>query len=159
LADLLACVSRQDPQTQLGRRPTHRQILPHQATQFYGHDAEGIIDAAPAKYRLRRHLKQMDGNVRSQVSRNPSIRLPCGSRSRRVRDREHVRHVAQQTCLVCGRRPLCRGYHRELYRHGDEAAWRRKVAIDPLATARTLWLESRPIAKVPGALMGVTRSG
>ena len=65
---------------------------------------------------------------------------------RRVRDREHVRFVAQQTCLVCGRQPcdahhlrfaqnralgrkvsdeftvpLCRGHHRELHRHGDEA--------------------------------------
>jgi hypothetical protein len=69
---------------------------------------------------------------------------------RRVRDRAHVRFVAQQTCLVCGRRPcdahhlrfaqnrafgrkvsdeftvpLCRGHHREVHRHGDEAADRR----------------------------------
>ncbi len=80
---------------------------------------------------------------------------------RRVRDREHVKHVAKQSCLVCGRRPcdahhlrfaqsralgrkvsdeftvpLCRGHHRELHRHGDEAAWWRKAAIDPLAAAR-----------------------
>src|SRR5213596_1558824 len=29
---------------------------------------------------------------------------------RRVRDREHVRFVAQQTCLVCGRQP-CDAHH------------------------------------------------
>jgi len=88
---------------------------------------------------------------------------------RRIRDREHVRHVANQCCLVCGRRPcdahhlrfsqsralgrkvsdeftvpLCRGHHRELHHHGDETAWWRKVAIAPLAAARALWLESHP---------------
>jgi hypothetical protein len=87
---------------------------------------------------------------------------------RRVRDRDHVRHVAQQSCLVCGRKPcdahhlrfaqtralgrkvsdeftvpLCRGHHRELHRHGDEAKWWRKAAIDPVAAARALWLETR----------------
>jgi hypothetical protein len=86
-----------------------------------------------------------------------------------VRDREHVRHVAQQSCLVCGRRPcdahhlrfaqtrtlgrkvsdeftvpLCRGHHRELHRYGDEAKWWRKAAIEPLAAARALWLETHP---------------
>jgi hypothetical protein len=91
------------------------------------------------------------------------------SEPRRVRDREHVRHVAQQSCLVCGRKPcdahhirsaqasalgrkvsdeftvpLCRGHHRELHRHGDEAKWWCKFAIDPLAGARALWLETHP---------------
>ncbi len=67
---------------------------------------------------------------------------------RRVRDKDHLRFVASQPCLICGRKPadphhlrvaqaralgrkasdeftvpLCRGHHRELHRHGDEAAW------------------------------------
>ncbi|MGA8652596.1 MAG: ERF family protein [Xanthobacteraceae bacterium] len=88
---------------------------------------------------------------------------------RRVRDREHVRSVAQKPCLVCGRRPsdphhlrfaqsralsrkvsdefvvpLCRGHHREVHRSGDERAWWRHRAIDGLSVARVLWLESRP---------------
>jgi hypothetical protein len=83
---------------------------------------------------------------------------------RRVRDREHLAHVAFQPCLVCGRQPcdphhlrfaqskalgrkvsdeftvpLCRGHHRELHRHGDEAAWWSNKKIDPLAVARELW--------------------
>jgi hypothetical protein len=91
------------------------------------------------------------------------------SEPRRVRDREHVRHVANQSCIVCGRKPcdahhlrfaqtralgrkvsdeftvpLCRGHHRELHHHGDETAWWRKVAIDPVAAARGLWLETHP---------------
>src|SRR6516225_5237636 len=55
---------------------------------------------------------------------------------RRVRDRDHIRHVIKQPCLVCGRRPsdphhlrfaqspaLGRKVSDELHRRGDEAAW------------------------------------
>jgi hypothetical protein len=90
---------------------------------------------------------------------------------RRIRDRDHVRFVAQQTCLVCGRRPcdahhlrtaqnralgrkvsdeftvpLCRGHHRELHRHGDETAWWQKLELDPSGAARALWLETHPLS-------------
>jgi hypothetical protein len=82
---------------------------------------------------------------------------------RRVRDRDHVRLVAKQPCLICGRRPadahhlrfaqsralgrkvsdeftvpLCRGHHREVHRCGDEAAWWKKAGIDPTVPARVL---------------------
>jgi hypothetical protein len=92
---------------------------------------------------------------------------------RRVRDREHVRQVAKHPCLVCGRQPsdphhlrftqrralsrkvsdeftvpLCRGHHREVHRCGDEAAWWRKVGVDPIVAARALWLETHPLAAV-----------
>jgi hypothetical protein len=42
---------------------------------------------------------------------------------------------------------LCRAHHRELHRCGDEADWWRKSGIDPLAAARTLWLETHPLRK------------
>jgi hypothetical protein len=89
---------------------------------------------------------------------------------RRMRDREHVKSVAKQPCLICGRHPadahhlrfaqsralgskvsdeftvpLCRGHHRELHRCGDEPAWWRKIGIDPTAPARILWLKSHPL--------------
>ena len=89
---------------------------------------------------------------------------------RRVRDRDHVRFVAQHPCLICGRRPadahhirfaqskalsrkvsdeftvpLCRGHHREVHRCGDEATWWRNSRIDPTIAARSLWLESHPL--------------
>jgi hypothetical protein len=88
---------------------------------------------------------------------------------RRIRDREHVKSVAQHPCLICGRHPadahhlrfaqsralgrkvsdeftvpLCRGHHREVHRAGDEATWWEKAGIDPITTARTLWLETHP---------------
>jgi len=96
------------------------------------------------------------------------------SEPRRVRDREHVRLVAKQPCLVCGRQPsdphhlrftqsralgrkvsdeftvpLCRGHHREVHRCGDEAAWWWKVGVDPTVVARALWLESHPLPTDP----------
>jgi hypothetical protein len=93
--------------------------------------------------------------------------------TRRIRDREHVRSVAKQPCLVCGRRPadahhlrfaqsralgrkvsdeftipLCRGHHREVHRSGDQAAWWEKAGIDPTSTARALWLETHPLPAI-----------
>jgi hypothetical protein len=101
--------------------------------------------------------------------------------ARRIRDRDHVKSVAKQPCLVCGRRPadahhlrfaqspalgrkvsdeftipLCRGHHREVHRCGNEAAWWQKVGIDPTAAARLLWLKTHPLPRVidqPGPKM------
>jgi hypothetical protein len=80
---------------------------------------------------------------------------------RRYRNREHLRFVARQACLVCGRKPpdphhlryvqpralgrkasdefavpLCRGHHRALHRAGDERAWWKESGIDPIKVAR-----------------------
>ena len=88
---------------------------------------------------------------------------------RRIRDRDHLKFVAGRACLICGRRPadthhlrfaqsralgrkvsdefvvpLCRGHHREIHRHGDEAAWWAKVGVEPLAVAIALWRETHP---------------
>jgi hypothetical protein len=89
---------------------------------------------------------------------------------RRVRDKEHLRFVAKQPCLICGRSPsdahhlrftqrralgrkvsdefvvpLCRGHHREVHRGADEAAWWQSAATDPMVAARRLWLETHPL--------------
>jgi hypothetical protein len=89
---------------------------------------------------------------------------------RRIRDRDHVRFVAQQPCLICGRRPsdahhlrftqsralgrkvsdefivpLCRGHHREVHRWGDEASWWSKTGVDPSGAARKLWVKTHPV--------------
>src|SRR6516164_9637223 len=87
---------------------------------------------------------------------------------RRYRNREHLRYVAQQACLICGRKPsdphhlgftqpralgrkvsdefavpLCRGHHRAVHRSRDERAWWRQAGIDPIKVARRLWRETR----------------
>jgi hypothetical protein len=89
---------------------------------------------------------------------------------RRIRDRDHLRHIMKQACLICSRRPsdphhlrfaqsqalgrkvsdeftvpLCRVHHREVHRCGDEAAWWKKAGVDPTAAARVLWLKTHPL--------------
>jgi hypothetical protein len=93
---------------------------------------------------------------------------------RRYRNREHLRYVAQQACLVCGRKPsdphhlgftqpralgrkvsdefavpLCRGHHRAVHRSRDERAWWRQADIDPIKVARRLWKATRGTARRP----------
>src|SRR6516165_2888011 len=87
---------------------------------------------------------------------------------RRYRNREHLRYVAQQACLICGRKqsdphhlrylqpralgrkasdefavPLCRSHHRAVHRAGDEQAWWKAAGIDPVKVARQLWRQTR----------------
>jgi hypothetical protein len=91
---------------------------------------------------------------------------------RRYRNREHLRYVAQQACLVCGRKPsdphhlgfaqpralgrkvsdefavpLCRGHHRAVHRSRDERAWWRQAGINPIKVARRLWKETRGLGQ------------
>jgi hypothetical protein len=104
---------------------------------------------------------------RSKVIDKSALALP---EPRRIRDRDHVRYVAKQPCLVCGRQPsdahhlrfaqsramgrkvsdeftvpLCRGHHREVHRSDDEGAWWRKAGTDPMLRARALWLVTHPL--------------
>jgi ERF superfamily protein len=87
---------------------------------------------------------------------------------RRYRNREHLRYVAKQPCLICGRKPsdphhlrylqpralgrrasdefavpLCRSHHRAVHRARDERAWWRSAGIDPDQVARKLWKDTR----------------
>jgi hypothetical protein len=135
------------------------------------HRDEGVAgvknEAQSSRVTKEREQKPSDGARASTLDKSVLIH----PEPRRVRDRDHVRFVARQPCLVCGRQPcdahhlrfaqnralgrkvsdeftvpLCRGHHRELHRHGDEAAWWRKLGLDPAPAARTLWLQTHPLA-------------
>ncbi len=87
---------------------------------------------------------------------------------RRIRDKEHLRFVASQPCLICGRSPshahhvrfaqpraigrkvsdewtvsLCATHHRALHAVGDEEQWWKDRSIDPIAHAERLWRQDR----------------
>jgi hypothetical protein len=87
---------------------------------------------------------------------------------RRYRNREHLRFVARQACLVCGRKPsdphhlrylqpralgrkasdefavpLCRVHHRAVHRAGDERTWWKQAGLDPIKVAGKLWKRTR----------------
>jgi putative HNHc nuclease len=97
-------------------------------------DQPTIAEQPKALRRSRR------GRDRATSVNKTALTLPV---LRRIRDREHVKVVAKQPCLVCGRRPadahhlrfaqsptlgrkvsdeftvpLCRGHHREMHRCG-----------------------------------------
>ena len=88
---------------------------------------------------------------------------------KRLRDKAHLKFVASQPCLVCGRQPsdphhlrfaqpraiglkvsdeftvpLCRGHHRQVHQTGDEKAWWENLQINALETAKHLWEQTHP---------------
>lgn len=91
------------------------------------------------------------------------------SEPKRHRSKEHLRLVASQPCLICGRSPshahhirhaqsrglglkvsdeftvpLCAIHHHQNHATGDERRWWQDHAIDPLPVAEKLWRESHP---------------
>jgi hypothetical protein len=90
---------------------------------------------------------------------------------KRLRDRAHLKFVASQSCLICGRQPsdphhlrfaqpraiglkvsdeftvpLCRGHHRQLHQAGNEVTWWERLNLKPLEVAKALWEETHPKA-------------
>ena len=140
--------------------------------QLSASDAE-VVEAAFAA-----RLADLGGSAPAWGRKNRKARQPPRSEpsSREVtvidkpvreRDRDHLRFVAAQPCLVCGRTPsdphhikfaeqramgrrvsdrftvpICRLHHRELHRRGNERAWWQKQAIDPLVIAASLWAKT-----------------
>jgi hypothetical protein len=97
----------------------------------------------------------------------------------RERDRDHLRFVASQPCLICGRTPsdphhikfaeqgsmgrkvsdrftvpICRLHHRELHRRGNERAWWENQGIEPLTAAATLWARTHAVAQAEAEIVG-----
>jgi hypothetical protein len=100
----------------------------------------------------------------------------------RERDRDHLRFVSAQPCLVCGRTPsdphhvkfaehramgrrvsdrftvpVCRLHHRELHRRGNERAWWQKQGIDPLVVAGSLWTKTHAATPMTGLAADIDR--
>jgi len=88
---------------------------------------------------------------------------------KRLRDRAHLKFVATQPCLVCGRQPsdpnhlrfaqpraiglkvsdeftvpLCRGHHRQLHQAGNEEEWWKTFKVNALEIATGLWEKNHP---------------
>jgi hypothetical protein len=113
-------------------------------------------------------VEPQDSNAGSDEPRGIDKSILAVAAPRRYRNREHLRYVAQQPCLVCGRKPsdphhlrhaqpralgrkasdefavpLCRSHHRAVHRAGDERAWWQTAGIDPVRVARKLWKHTR----------------
>jgi len=144
----------------------------------------------PSYYYGRRHQNSMSALLQSDLTKAkenaavaPSL-APAAADSipgkidksqlaiaepKRLRDKAHLKFVASQPCLVCGRQPsdphhlrfaqpraiglkvsdeftvpLCRGHHRQLHQAGSEAAWWETFKINALETAKHLWEQTHP---------------
>jgi ERF superfamily protein len=126
--------------------------------------------APPSKKSARQAVKTSasDLNATSVIKFDKSMLYL--SEPRRHRDKLHLRFVALQPCLVCGRTPsdphhlrfaqpralgrkpsdefvvpLCRTHHRQNHQFGDEATWWEPSGIDPVRVANRLWAISRGV--------------
>src|SRR5262245_25021401 len=136
------------------------QLLPSEGVE--------IVNVGPSESRSAggHEIGKMDEPSADQVGIDKSM-LTVGA-PRRYRNRDHVRFVMQQPCLLCGRKPsdahhirfmqpralgrkasdefavpLCRWHHRAVHRAGDEKAWWKQAGMDPIKVARKLWKSTR----------------
>ena len=131
----------------------------------------GVGEATPAVARdAGPVLEASNGVGAAAVSALPGGRIDKSvltlAEPRRIRDKDHLRYVASQPCMVCNRIlaeahhvrfaqpkafgakvsdeftvPLCRDHHRELHSSGNERAWWHDMGLDPLPVAKRLWDE------------------
>ena len=170
-------------------RPSLRTPTPHtadlgQEIRFARDDTTPI--PRPSRYYGRRQdlVTRDRKQLRVQPSETsivpPSSHLPAQidksalaiAEPKRIRDKAHLRFVASQPCLICGRQPsdphhlrfsqpralglkvsdeftvpLCRGHHRQLHQAGNEVAWWGKLQINALEMAQHLWEQSHAKAE------------
>src|SRR5262245_48837410 len=145
----------------------------------------------PSHYYRRRHtgsmtdlLRQDQAKAKEQAVAAPPLapaaaepapaKLDKGqlaiAEPKRLRNKAHLKFVATQPCLVCGRQPsdphhlrfaqpraiglkvsdeftvpLCRGHHRQLHQAGNEVAWWKNQRVNALEIAKGLWDQTRAV--------------
>lgn len=167
----------------LGTLPTPKPVVDGRAaTRFGFHPDDTTPIPRPSRYYGRHQTPPLSKQLLSQPAAPPlAPTTPTPSTGqidksvlalaepKRRRDKSHLRFVASQPCLVCGRQPsdphhlrfaqpralgvkvsdeftvpLCRGHHRALHQTGNEAAWWEGLKIDALCLARQLWEQTHP---------------
>jgi ERF superfamily len=126
-------------------------------TEPASHDALAFADADPESTTASTNTDRSDGIDKSILA----VAAPL-----RYRNREHLRSVAKQPCLICGRKPsdphhlrylqpralgrkasdefaVPSVHHRAVHRARDERDWWQAAGIDPIKVARKLWKDTR----------------
>jgi hypothetical protein len=145
-------------------RPSHYYGRRHSSSmkKFFPKDQVNEINATAAPALAPSAL---DRSVPNRIDKSQLVL----SEPKRLRDKAHLKYIASQPCLICGRQPsdphhlrfaqpraiglkvsdeftvpLCRGHHRQLHQAGNEEAWWTARKIDALAIAKDLWAQTRP---------------
>ena len=155
----------------LGFHPDDTTPIPR-PSRYYGRPQDLVTrDRAQA----RRKLKAQPAPNASIVPAIPGLSAQIDknvlaiAERKRLRDKTHLKFVASQPCLVCGRQPsdphhlrfaqprglglkvsdeftvpVCRGHHRQLHQTGNEVAWWEALKINALEIAKGLWEQTHP---------------
>jgi ERF superfamily len=137
-----------------------------------GLSSDAVAETSPSDTGASLALRSQEAPQASRVEREHRRGIDKSvlavAAPRRYRNREHLRYVAQQPCLVCGRKPsdphhlrhvqpralgrkasdefavpLCRSHHRAVHRASNEQAWWHATGIEPIKVARKLWKHTR----------------
>lgn len=144
-------------------------------------DKRGEKVAPKRSRRQAKAIRELDLEPQ-EASNAPAIETPVKidkslltfGEPRRKSDKQHLRFVASQPCLICGRVPsdphhlrfaqpramgrkssdefvvpLCRTHHRQNHQTGREETWWTSMSIDPLEIATKLWKTSHGRAADP----------
>ena len=166
-----------DPERPIGFARDDTTPIPRPST-FYGRRQNPVSRdlAAIGLTRGNAPATEQPPSADPSIVPSPADLLPTGidksvlaiAEPKRLRDKAHLRFVASQPCLICGRQPsdphhlrfaqpraiglkvsdeftvpLCRGHHRQLHQVGNELAWWQDLHIDALEIAKELWTQSR----------------
>jgi Rad52/22 family double-strand break repair protein len=148
-------------------RPSHYYGRRHSSSmkEFFLKDKANVEVSATAAPPLA--SAPLDGSVPNRIDKSQLVL----AEPKRLRNKAHLKFVASQPCLICGRQPsdphhlrfaqpraiglkvsdeftvpLCRGHHRQLHQAGNEEAWWAARNIGALTIARGLWAQTRPTA-------------
>jgi hypothetical protein len=139
--------------------------------------AEGLVDAPPAVPSMAPDAigagedssDTPDAEPQTtETTSSPQLRSASLRKTVRHRNKEHLKFLRTQPCLVCGRQPsdahhlrfaqpqalgrkvsdeftvpLCRTHHREAHRTSREITWWQSHGVAPLAAADALWKKSQ----------------
>ena len=128
--------------------------------------AVGLVKQAGASQASQKEsVARSDDPVARRIIDKSTLAI---SEAKRIRCKEHLRYVASQPCVICGRSPshahhvkyaqrrglgikvsdefavpLCATHHHQLHNTTKEREWWQERKIDPLMIAGTLWRESQ----------------
>jgi DNA recombination protein Rad52 len=156
-----------EPAQRLGFHPDDTTPIPRPSRYYGRRQYASVTDQLRKNSANRKQTSLAPSLVPNGLDPTPGAidksQLPIAE-PKRLRDKAHLKFVASQPCLICGRQPsdphhlrfaqprgiglkvsdeftvpLCRGHHRQLHQAGNEVTWWENLHIDALATAKDLW--------------------
>jgi hypothetical protein len=161
------------PETRTGFHPDDTTPIPR-PSRYYGRRQNQIAEHFRGK---RRQTERTTAQQAPPLVPGAPAPLPgpidksalAIAEPKRLRDKAHLKFVASQPCLICGRQPsdphhlrfaqpralgmkvsdeftvpLCRGHHQQLHQVGNEEVWWKGLNINALEIAKGLWEQMHP---------------